>query len=129
VTTAKIEPVRCACGWRGSLTMRARCPGCGAEHTHRVTKERRALLRAIGAREPGAPAIHIEPQMRIWLVEHRLLVATEPPRATRHAPGRHRPPPPRGYRLTERGEMAIAETAAHERRAVQGATTEGATVP
>ncbi len=109
--TPKITPIRCACGWRGPLAVRADCPGCGANHTHRVSKERLAVLRAIGAREPGGRAIHIEPQMRIWLFDHRLIVASDPPRPARETPGRQRAPLPRGYRLTERGEMAIAEVA------------------
>jgi hypothetical protein len=109
MTAPRIEPVRCACGWRGQLPARTDCPGCGADYTRRVTKERLVMLRAIGAREPKARPVHIEPQMRIRLLDLRLIVADGPPRPAREAPGRHRAPPPRAYRLTERGEMAIAE--------------------
>lgn len=127
----RIEPIRCACGWRGSLALRADCLGCGANYTHRVSKERLAVLRAIGAREPGARAVRIEPQMRIWFVDHGMIIATDPPRPAREAPGRQRAPLPRGYRLTERGEMAIAEvaTVGHQMPADTRTASEGAIAP
>jgi len=106
MTTPRLEPVRCACGWRGELASRTPCPACAEPYTSRLTKERIAMLRGIGAQQPDKRPVHIEPLMRIWLVRHLLIVAAGPPRPT--SDGR-RNAPPRRYRLTERGQIAVQE--------------------
>lgn len=106
MTTPKLEPVRCACGWRGELASRTPCPGCAEPYTSRLNKERIAMLRVISARSSEERPPYIEPMLRIWLVQHGLIVADGPPRPT--GDGR-RNPPQRRYRLTERGQIAIQE--------------------
>ena len=102
----KLEPVRCACGWRGVLASRTPCPACAEPYTSRLTDERITMLRAVGAQQPGQRPVHIQPMMRIWLVEHGLIAAAGPKRPTSD---HGRCPPPRLHRLTERGQIAIEE--------------------
>ena len=106
MTAPKLAPVRCACGWRGTLASRTPCPACAEPYTSRLTADRIAMLRTIGAQHPHQRPVHIEPAMRMWLVAHRLVVAAGPKRPP--SDGR-RNPPPRPYQLTELGQIAIQE--------------------
>lgn len=62
-------PILCACGWTGRVLTRGLCGGCGARHTHRVSPDRLAWLRAIAAGTHERP-----PPMTIrWLRERGLV--------------------------------------------------------
>jgi hypothetical protein len=98
------SPCRCICGtdYPGTASNRnpTRCPACGS--TDRITRPRlAAMLQILEGRFADIPPI-----VRDWLVERRLIRATEPPRAPVVAPSRNRPAG-RRFVLTETGENAI----------------------
>jgi hypothetical protein len=111
----------CACSWSGTVTGRQQCPGCGAAHTSRVSKQRVAKLREIARARVtlGARPVVIEPAMCRWLLAgpHRLIEA-DGPSPTPSDVRRYRRPV-RAYRLTELGRAVLSADGAVElRRAI-----------
>jgi hypothetical protein len=97
-------PIICACAWTGEVPTVGACPGCGADHTFRVTTVRLKALRAYAAAAaPGARRPEVNPSTRHWLLHpaHRLIA-----------------PPARGMdcRPTVDGERVLvaAQLAEHE---------------
>lgn len=75
----------------------------------RITDQHIAILSAIARGENPS----IVPMMRRKLViDLKLLVPAEPPRAIRLTPGRQRAPAPRRHALTELGRQVLAEQGA-----------------
>lgn len=68
-------------------------------------------IAALSAIERGENR-ELPPMMRKYLVRHRLIVATDPPRPPRYTPGRQRAPAPRRHQLTDLGRQVLAEHAA-----------------
>lgn len=103
MSAARPMPVRCVCGWSGSLLSKVPCPACSRPYTERITEQRASVLRALHRGEQPV----IWPVVRDWLLWARLIVPiTErlPPRpeGARHIPGRRRL-----FALTEAGRSAI----------------------
>ncbi len=103
MTRTIIGPIRCICGWTGTGHAGTPCATCGS--LDRVTKRRAEVLCAL--RDGGR--VELQPRMRDWMVERRLIVAAAPPRPPILRPIRHRNRPrPRPYAVTDAGRRAVA---------------------
>jgi hypothetical protein len=96
--------VTCSCSWTGELSGWARCPSCGGSEHDRVTPTRLKPLLAIA----DGTLKRIEPIVRKWLRERKLIVRVgdptpPPPDGTQH---RTRPVP--SLALTPAGELVVA---------------------
>jgi len=112
----KLAPMRCVCGWAGSIGVTAPCPSCGSRD--RITPARERILVAIDRGEqPTIPGV-----TRQWFARLHLLELAAPRAA---AVGDKREP--RIFQLTAAGARAIGLPAATVE--VPTATMEGAAAP